>query len=394
MSYNLSKQHQIIPNASQNMLQYKFVSINSDDRDIKKYPNSSEFEIELPQDYINVQIVKLNSWSFPHQYDVFSSKLNNTMFIFTVAPYYVVSTTIIQASTHTFTIYIENGAYTFNQMVTELANKMNTAVSEYIYTINSNANEYTDFVVEYNEVSQKLWFGNKNSSFLLNNGSQQYFDAQLASNTDCLKRNHYSQYINWGLPYYLGFKKLFKTTDYNNLHKDCEEECDDLSISSKEVTTADKLYYKSNSQWITNTATSGIPHFIVADYKLNLNGPTHFYIEIVGMNNMDESMPFMSDKLHCHSNETNGIVNSCFAKIPVPTSPSTDWFNTHSDSYMLYNPPAEKIRRIRIRIRYHNNMLVNFDNFEFSFTLQIGMFLPQNEKKYNVYVPEAISSLY
>jgi hypothetical protein len=114
----------------------------------------------------------------------------------------------------------------------------------------------------------------------------------------------------------------------------------------------------------------------------------------MGMNNMDESMPFMSDKLHCHSNETNGIVNSCFAKIPVPTSESTDWFNTNSDSYMLYNPPAEKIRRIRIRIRYHNNMLVNFDNFEFSFTLQIGMFLPQNEKKYNVYVPETIGNLY
>ncbi len=82
MNLKVSSQHQLIPNVSQYILHYKFVTINSDDRDIKKYPNSSEFELELPQDYINVQTVKLNSWSFPHKYDVFSDKLNNTMFIF------------------------------------------------------------------------------------------------------------------------------------------------------------------------------------------------------------------------------------------------------------------------------------------------------------------------
>ena len=31
MSYNLSSSHQIIPNAQQYMLHYKFVTINSDD---------------------------------------------------------------------------------------------------------------------------------------------------------------------------------------------------------------------------------------------------------------------------------------------------------------------------------------------------------------------------
>jgi len=37
-----------------------------------KYPSSSEFEIELPQDYTNVQSLSLTNWSFPSNYNVFS----------------------------------------------------------------------------------------------------------------------------------------------------------------------------------------------------------------------------------------------------------------------------------------------------------------------------------
>jgi len=58
---------------------------------------------------------------------------------------------------------------------------------------------------------------------------------------------------------------------------------------------------------------------------------------------------------------------------------------------MLYNPPAERIRRIRVKMRHHNNKLVAFDNFEYSFVLQFGLFTPQYEKKYGVYVPETVS---
>ena len=394
MNLKVSSQHQLIPNVSQYILHYKFVTINSDDRDIKKYPNSSEFELELPQDYINVQTVKLNSWSFPHKYDVFSDKLNNTMFIFSISPYYTVvsSIDVFQAPNNTFVIYIENGSYTPSQMGVELTNKMNESVTEYIKNINLDANTYDDFIVEYHEVSQKIWFGNKNSPFLLNNGSQTYFDSILSSNTDCLKRHHYSQYINWGLPYFLGFKKLYSLND-NNCYNNCEEICDNSSVPSMVATDSTKFYYKSSEPWLTNTIPAGIPHYIISDSKMNLDGPSHFYMEIFGMNNMDETMPFSAERIHCHTNETNGIVNSCFAKIPVPTNPYTDWFNTTTDSYMLYNPPAEKIRRLRVKIRYHNNMLVNFDNFEFSFTIQLGLFMFQNEKKYNVYVPETVSNL-
>ena len=371
MSYNTSSSHQLIPNAQQYMLHYKFVTINSDDRDITKYQNSSEFEIDLPQDYVNVQTVKLNSWSFPNKYDVFGEHLNNVTFIFQVAAYYTVASSVSLAPTRDFIVTIESGSYTPSQMAAELTNKMNQAVNTYIQSININANTYTDFFVEYHEVNEKLWFGNNNSQFILQNGSATYLTNETASNVDCSKRGNYKQYINWGLPYFLGFTRTNTTSD---------------------VLPADaKFYYKSSTKWLSSTVSGGTSNYIVADYKLNLNGPTHFYVEIAGMNNMDETMPKKTLKTNDNTNESNGIVNSCFAKIPVPIKSDTDWFNTNSDAYMLYNPPAEKIRRLRIRIRYHNNSSVQFDNFEFSFVLQLGLILPQNEKKYTIYIPESVS---
>ena len=366
----MSKNHPLIANSHQYILQYKYCTINTDDRDIKKHPNPAEFDIELPQDYDNVQSVKLNSCTFPTSYDNFSSQNNNTIFRFTVRPYYVVGTTPHLAPTATaFAFSIETGSYTPVQMAMELTNKMNLSVSEYVSTLSPSALYYSDFLVEYNDVSGRLWFGNKNSSFTLNNGSSEYVDSLIRSNTECSKRNKYIEYINWGLPYYLGFSQQ--------------------DVASATITNDTQMFYKSYNPWVT--ATSGTSHIIIANKKANLCGPTHFYMEILGMNNMDETMPYSAERFHSHTNETNGIVNSCFAKIPVQTSESATWYNERSESYMLYNPPAERIRRIRVKMRHHNNKLVAFDNFEYSFVLQFGLFTPQYEKKYGVYVPETVS---
>ena len=89
----MSRNHPLIMNSQQYILQYKYCTINSDDRDIKKYPNPAEFDIELPQDYDNVQSVKLNSCTFPNKYDTFTSQNNNVIFLFSVRPYYLVGTT-------------------------------------------------------------------------------------------------------------------------------------------------------------------------------------------------------------------------------------------------------------------------------------------------------------
>jgi hypothetical protein len=385
--FKLSTTHNIIPNSQQYMLQYKYVTINSDDRDITKFPNSSEFEIELPQDYVNVQTVKLSSYSFPHNFDVFSEFQNNTTFIFTLAPYYTVGTTNILAPSKVFTINIEDGTYEAKQMAQELTNKMNASVNEYIKSeaktiLGPSAIplDYQDFIVKYHEVNNKLWFGNKNSEFVLNNGSDVYEELLLKSNSSCLRRSSYNQYVYWGLPYYLGFKQLY--------------------ITSLPITDNDNLFYLKNPKWIEPTIPGASSFIVKSMYKTILKPQSHFYMEIVGMNNIDETMPMtgqtkmtiVNECAKSGSNSTNGIVNACFAKISTSLQPSTDWVTTNTEPYMIYSPPIEKIRRLRLRFRYHNNMPVNFDNCEFSFVLQFGLFMSQNERGYNVYVPESVAN--
>ena len=57
-SFNVNTNHPIIPNSQEYTIYKQYVSIHSEDRDIKKYPSSSMFEIELPQDYLNISSVK------------------------------------------------------------------------------------------------------------------------------------------------------------------------------------------------------------------------------------------------------------------------------------------------------------------------------------------------
>ena len=46
--FNTQTSHPLIPNSQQYQFEQQYISIHSEDRNILKYPNSSEFEIELP----------------------------------------------------------------------------------------------------------------------------------------------------------------------------------------------------------------------------------------------------------------------------------------------------------------------------------------------------------
>jgi hypothetical protein len=71
---------------------------------------------------------------------------------------------------------------------------------------------YTNFVVIYNEVNQKLWFGNKQDPFtLLCDKIEDYSDPNNSQYVNCqvLPPNEisYCKNTKWGLPYFLGFNK-------------------------------------------------------------------------------------------------------------------------------------------------------------------------------------------
>ena len=114
-------------------------------------------------------------------------------------------------------------------------------------------------------------------------------------------------------------------------------------------------------------------------------GPSYIFMELddgnITLNCIDETSPYNLSRFTQTTNQTNGVVNSCFAKIPVPTTPLSQWFDNDMVPYKWFDPPAERIRRLRIKMRYHNGSLVDFGSFSWSIMIEFIMFKPQIPKK-------------
>jgi hypothetical protein len=107
-------------------------------------------------------------------------------------------------------------------------------------------------------------------------------------------------------------------------------------------------------------------------------------MEIDGWNCIDETSPYSLSLYTSTNNQTNGIVNSSFAKIPVPTTQISQWFDNDMGPYKYWNPPAERISKIKVKFRYHNGTAVEFGQFEYSFMLELNILKPQQEKSYSI----------
>ena len=401
-TYNTHTNHPLIPNSQQYILYDKYISIHSEDRDVLKYPNSSEFEIELPEDLLNVVSLKLVNWTFPANYNTFSYSNGNVYLFFRINnPYnpaafgltdeynYRIYEALFITQKDPYIITIEEGFYNPIQMSTELTNKLNFAVSKRISkyfsdkgwtnTLNEfNLNGgYTRFIVVYNSVSLKLWFGNRADGFTILNEIN-------TLGTPILDRFCSSEYTyvpeasNWGLPGNLGLSR-----------------CNVEAVSSSSLTdgsdfeeingiTVPRFYYGDvtpgdNGFWLlpyTDFSGSEV-YWVEPIYKINLMGEAYMYMEIEGQNCIDETQPFNVSKFTLTTNQTNGIVNSAFAKLSIPTTPLSQWFDRDAVPYKIYNPPAERMRRLKFKIRYHNGRIVNFGVFNYSFMIQFTLMVPQ-----------------
>ena len=65
----------------------------------------------------------------------------------------------------------------------------------------------------------------------------------------------------------------------------------------------------------------------------------------------------------------------------------SQWFDSNSEAVKIFNPPAERIRRIRIKLRYHDGSPVLFDRFSFSFNLLFNLLVPQPLRSFMTYNP-------
>ena len=402
INVNVNDNHPLIPNSQQYILYNKYISIHSEDRDVIRYPNSSEFEIELPEDLLNVASIKLINWTFPANYNTFSTSNGNVTFVYKINnPYnpaafgltddynYRIYEALFMTQEEPYLFFIGEGFYNPQQMTTELTNKLNFTTSKRIqdYFIKKGWTDtldefklkggYNRFIVVYNSVSFKIWFGNRADGFSIlsevNNFANTLLDGLCLS-----EYAHVPDSSNWGLPGYLGLLR-----------------CNVDSVSSSSLTsigsfqqidgiTVPRFYYGDvtpgdDGFWLLpySDFSGSEVHWVEAFYKVNLMGEAYMYMELEGQNCIDETQPYNFSKFTQTTNQTNGIVNSAFAKIAVPTTPMSQWFDRDAVPYKMYNPPAERMRRLKIRIRYHNGRLVDFGVFNYSFMLQFSLLVPQ-----------------
>ena len=144
---NLHTNHPLISHPDSTGKDVQYVSISSQDRNLKKNPDSNNFVINLPQEYKNVESVKLASSYFPIVDDQFSVEQNNVdlCFRFKTAfnPLDVSGCTFDDARIFAFVsenilnncyfrIKISDGRYSASQLANEIQNKMNTEITDRI----------------------------------------------------------------------------------------------------------------------------------------------------------------------------------------------------------------------------------------------------------------------
>ena len=323
--------NQLIDRLQNFTLDRKILSIDSNDRDINRWPNPANFEIKTPNNYTNIESIRLvNIQSSNKFYNISEYLQNNKLKLNFSSTEYIVT--------------LDDGYYDTLKLQKSL---------QYLLNNITNTN---NFIVKYNEVNRKMYFGNTASSFelIFNNNDLIY------SNNCNNYINIYNQYNNWGLGAILGFEKsnYQSTVDANKARFAYE----DLS-------------------WITSGNN------IIEPIKtIDLEENKQIYIEVDKLNQSDEIKPYIINNI---SNTNSGIVNSFFAKTPIILCQQNQSINNkecYIEGISYYQPPLDKINNLKIKIRYHNGMLLDLQNNNIQLTFEINQI--RNEMKdYNVRTP-------
>jgi hypothetical protein len=362
------------------VIERKLVSIHSEDRDIKKWPNSNHFEIMLPEPILNIQSMRLLDILVPVNFYSFSTELQNTKMFFSVLPvdpdisnsFPELNAALLASINNPFEIEIQEGYYAPSELATEIENRMNKK----IYDIWPQYN-YNYFSTYYDNVSQKIWIGNKQDAFNLEFQLQSTYD--LSNNVNTLDWNNYTK---WGLGFYLGYDKQRYT-----------------SIPSEEsmyfyyLTATDSEGAKQHLPYVwldVTTSNSSFVFYSKPPYILKINGDKCIYLELNKYNSYDELYPFSQATTSVLNNDFGGKINSAFAKIMITTTPFNESFESSNgflNNMSFFNPPMERLSKLEFKFRYHNGRLVDFQKYPFHFTVEINTLKNEIARTYNIRTP-------
>ena len=359
LSFNLGTNHPLIKREQTYTLDRKLITIHSEDRDTCKWPSSSEFEVDLPETIQNVQSIRLAETAMPSNFYNISKQFQNTAIAY--------STNKVAQ----YTVELCDGFYTPLQLACVLTKLLK------------------DIDVYYDPIIQKFIFCSE-KEFTLD------FDKMLCYTPTCNNTHQtWCQNIKWGLGYFLGFEKQ----SYSSVL----EASSSSTITNCSVKNCLSEIINATPPTPTPTSCSGTidynqkfkdKHILVAPKFPKLEGEQVIYMEVEKYNTYDEITPCPTQTNSMFSNTYNGRVNSAFAKIPVQNGPSPTgsqtYFDSRNDSFVnvsYHDPPIEKIKKLKFKFRYHNGLLVDFQDSPFTFTIEFNSLRNDISKEYNVRMP-------
>ena len=394
-NFVIQTSHPIQTRAQTYTLDRKILSIHSYDRDISKWPNSNYFEIDLPEAATNIQSIRLVQISIPSNQFVFSNKYQNTKLSF------VDQATVTSPPPYggtTYTITISEGSYTAQELAIEIASKMNLAA----YSDPNGTPAGAKYVCKYNDITNTFWFGNTVNKFVLLFSKQEIYTGL------CNQPLVWKNYTRWGLPAYLGYKRLDYLCEITKNNAD--------GYVSVPGTTGRS--YGFSYEWGTSTstppfnvwlgdATTTSATFVNATEPLIYTGVLDarhkdgicqivifgeqaIYMELDKFNSIDEMEPYSENTMGIYNNDLNGKVKAAFAKIPIlqtQFTQQTDNVNNNLMNISHYDPVIERIDRLRFKFRYHDGRLVDFRCVPFNFSIEFNCLRDRQDKKMAIFVP-------
>jgi hypothetical protein len=327
---NTNLNHPLIINSQEYIVFKKYFSLHSEDIDTSKYTVNS-FEIELPQNYANVLSLRLEEYRIPPNIYNFSKELGNTVLYFDISLNLVNPSGIPDTNVSLIAI-IPNGQYLdpFNLLYV-VCQAMNSSVNAYL-------------------------------------GLNNYVNFDFISNT----------IINTSIPP----TYTYPATTFTLFN-----------------TTPAALYTSLGYGGYSTSSSVGSPilNYVTAVNPINFDMYTYIYMQIEGYDNVDEIIPYIQTEYSTRNSGNAGVVNSFFAKLPLSNNdPLTIqpvvnqvpfFFKGESDNYRYFNPPAERIRKLKIKFVYHNDVLVNFNGGSYSFLLVFTLYNNQILRNMNLSRP-------
>lgn len=291
----------------------RIITIHTQDRDIKKWSNQNNFEVELPSVMKNVISIELFDVNLPTYYYNISSNSFNTKLYFSIPEYY----------NNLIELIMDDGYYTTNLFVDNLELKLNETTTKIFYDLKvyvNNTTKYNGFKVVYNENNNKITITNNKNMFFINANKNNTYDEYYTNNKDILP--------NVGLKYNLGFN--------NELYE--------------------SVYDNSNNL-----------HYINAPNMLHISNDNTIYMSIDKYNYIDEIVPYSISTTTYFNNDYNGRVNNAFAKLQYTNN---KYIPVNKFKRVLPHI-EEKIRKLKFNFHYHNQLLVDFLNQDFDFSIKI-----------------------